>query len=144
MPVVSPWFAHYEVGVPHTVEVPDKLLQDILADSVRNFPDHRAVTLALKYLPLGLAIRSRMTYRELDAASDRFAAALQGLGIKKGDRVGIMLPNIPQVAVASTASSRPGRLPSTSTRPTRRRNSSIFWATAARAPSCCSAALSRG
>ena len=100
MPVVSPWFAHYEVGVPHTVEVPDKLLQDILADSVRNFPDHRAVTLALKYLPLGLAIRSRMTYRELDAASDRFAAALQGLGIKKGDRVGIMLPNIPQVAVA--------------------------------------------
>jgi long-chain acyl-CoA synthetase len=42
----------------------------------------------------------KMTYRELDAAATRFAAALQGLGVKKGDRVMIYMPNTPQFVIA--------------------------------------------
>ncbi len=96
MPSPAPWFAHYEKSVPQTIDIPEKLLQDLLADSAKRFPNNTSVRLVLKYLPAGLSISSRMNYRELDAASDRFASALQGLGVKKGDRVGIMLPNIPQ------------------------------------------------
>ncbi len=56
--------------------------------------------MVLKYLPLGMAIQSHFSYRQLDEASNRFAAALHALGIRKGDRVAIMLPNIPQYVVA--------------------------------------------
>ena len=41
-----------------------------------------------------------LTYQELDTLSDRFATALAAMGIKKGDRVGIHLPNCPQFAIA--------------------------------------------
>lgn len=92
----APWFANYEKGVPQNIDVPDKIVQDILTESTRRFPNNVAVRLVLKYLPLGLSISSRMTYRELDAAASRFAAVLQGLGVQKGDRVAIMLPNLPQ------------------------------------------------
>jgi len=100
LPGGMPWFAHYEKGVPQSIEVPNKLLHDILAESAAKFPNNIAGRMVLKYLPLGLSINSRLTYRELDAQSSRFAAALQGLGVKKGDRVAIMLPNCPQVLVA--------------------------------------------
>ena len=56
--------------------------------------------MVLKYLPLGLAIQSRLTYRQVDDASSRFAAALDRLGVAKGDRVAVMLPNIPQYVIA--------------------------------------------
>lgn len=95
-----PWRAKYEKGVPDTVEVPDKPLYALVTDSAKRFPNNNALRMVLKYLPLGLSIQSRMTYRELDEATDRFAAALQGLGVKKGDRVAIMLPNTPQTVIA--------------------------------------------
>ena len=41
-----------------------------------------------------------ITYGELDKLSDRFAAGLVGLGVRKGDRVAIFLPNIPQFIIA--------------------------------------------
>ena len=100
MPSPAPWFAHYEKSVPQTIAIPEKLLQDLLTDSAKRFPNNTAVRLVLKYLPAGLSISSRMNYRELDAASDRFASALQGLGVNKGDRVGIMLPNIPEFVIS--------------------------------------------
>lgn len=96
----KPWLAHYEKGVPATVDVPPKLLQEVLAESVARVPNQTALRLVLKYLPFGLAIASNMSYQELEAASDRFAAALQQIGIGKGDRVAIMLPNIPQLTIA--------------------------------------------
>ena len=98
--MAAPWFNHYERGVPHTVAVPDKLLHTTLAEAAARVGANTAVRLVLKYLPLGLTIGSSLTYRQLDDASNRFAAALQELGIRKGDRVGIMLPNVPQVPIA--------------------------------------------
>lgn len=95
-----PWFAHYEQGVPHSLTLPEIPLQQLLADSAQRFPDQVAVRLLLKYLPLRMRIQSTLTYRQLEEATDRCAAALQGLGVRKGDRVALMLPNIPEQVIA--------------------------------------------
>jgi long-chain acyl-CoA synthetase len=94
-----PWLSSYEQGVPATVDVPDITVQHFLADSVRKYPNKTAVRMVLRYLPLGLAVQAKLSYRELDELSDRFAAALAAQGIKKGSRVSIMLPNCPQQMV---------------------------------------------
>ena len=95
-----PWLKHYEAGVPETVEIPTFPLSQLLTDAAQKYPNQLAAQLLLKYLPLGLSIGSKMTYRQVDEASDRFAAGLQKLGVHKGDRVAIMLPNLPQSVVA--------------------------------------------
>ena len=95
-----PWTAYYEEGVPATLEIPEIPLRALLADAAQQYPNKTALNMTLRYLPLGLKIRSTMTYRELDAASDRFAAGLAQLGVQKGDRVSVMLPNLPQGVVA--------------------------------------------
>lgn len=96
----QPWFAHYEKGVPTTLNIADLPLHQLLSDTVQKYPNHTAVRLILKYLPLGLKIQSRLSYRELDELTDRFAVALQKLGVRKGDRVSLMMPNIPQQVIA--------------------------------------------
>ena len=68
-----PWFAHYEKSVPQTIDIPDMPLYELLTEATRRFPHNVAVRMVLKYLPLGLVIQSKMTYRELDEASNRFA-----------------------------------------------------------------------
>lgn len=96
----KPWFAHYEKGVAPTVEIPAIPLYQLLTDTAQKYPSQSAVRMILKYLPLGIRIESKLTYRQLDELTDRFAAALQGLGVGKGDRVSIMLPNLPQQVIA--------------------------------------------
>ncbi|MCB0046680.1 MAG: long-chain fatty acid--CoA ligase [Caldilineaceae bacterium] len=95
-----PWTAHYEEGVPTTIDIPAIPLHEVLHDSAAKYPNNIAVRMVLKYLPLGLVIQSRMTYRELDRQSNRFAHALIGMGVKPGDRVAIMLPNLPETVIA--------------------------------------------
>lgn len=94
------WFAHYEPDVAHSVDVPDSTVQQVLLDAAARFPDHTALRMVLRYLPLGLRVQARLSYAELNRLSDRFAAALAQLGVAKGDRVSLMLPNIPQLAIA--------------------------------------------
>jgi long-chain acyl-CoA synthetase len=94
-----PWLDHYEQGVPAGVSVPDVPLVELLRSAAQKYASQTAIHMVLKYFPAGLAIRSRMTYRELDQASDRFAAGLRYLGVRKGDRVALMLPNLPQSVV---------------------------------------------
>ena len=96
----KPWFAHYEQGVPQTVAIPEIPLPQLLTDAAQKYPNNVAIRMILKYLPLGLSIGSKMTYREVNEAADRFAAALQKLGVQKGDRVSLMLPNLPQYVIA--------------------------------------------
>ncbi|MCB0040075.1 MAG: AMP-binding protein, partial [Caldilinea sp.] len=96
MTATFPWLAHYEADVPATVDVPSISVPHLLAGAAARYPAHGAVRMVLRYLPLGLKIQASLTYAELDRLSDRFAAALAGLGIAKGDRVAIMLPNLPQ------------------------------------------------
>jgi long-chain acyl-CoA synthetase len=94
------WLAHYEPGVAHRVTVPDSTVHQLLVDAAARFPDHTAVRMVLRYLPLGLRVQARLSYAELNRQSDRFAAALVKLGLSKGSRVSLMLPNIPQLVVA--------------------------------------------
>ncbi len=85
-----PWLAHYDKGVPHTIEYPQKPLFHFLEESALKYPE-RACTIFK-----GAVI----SYREINAASDHMAAALVEMGVKKGDRVGIFMPNLPQFVVA--------------------------------------------
>jgi long-chain acyl-CoA synthetase len=72
----------------------------LLDDAAAAYPNRVALRMVLKYLPLGLAIESKATFRRVAEATDRFAAALAHLGVKKGDRVAIMLPNVPEYVIA--------------------------------------------
>lgn len=94
------WTKNYEKGVPESVSYQNQLIHQTLDAAASKYASKVAVRMLLKYLPLGIAIQSKMTYQELAEATDRFAAALQNLGVKPGDRVSVMLPNTPQQVVA--------------------------------------------
>jgi len=96
----KPWTQHYEKGVPTTIDIPSLPVHQFLVDAAAKHPDKVAVRMVLKYLPFGLAVQAKMTYRELNRQSDQFAAALAQLGVVKGSRVSIMLPNLPQQVIA--------------------------------------------
>jgi len=82
----KPWLAHYDKGVPQMIDIPNVPLFHFLEESARKYPD-RACTIFK-----GAVI----TYKEMNAITDRVAAALVDMGVKKGDRVGIFMPNSPQ------------------------------------------------
>ena len=84
-----PWLAHYDKGVAHTIEYPQAPLFHFLGEAAKKYPD-RACTIFK-----GAVI----SYKEMDALSDHMAAALVGMGVKKGDRVGIFMPNVPQFII---------------------------------------------
>jgi long-chain acyl-CoA synthetase len=89
--MAAPWLAHYDRGVPDTLApYPPRTLLDYLADDARDHPGDAAL----------LFKGSTMTFAELEQASNAFAAALSSLGVKRGDRVGLLLPNCPQFFIA--------------------------------------------
>jgi long-chain acyl-CoA synthetase len=89
-PAEKPWFKFWPQGVRKHIDFPEIPLQELLMKSAREFPEKTAIL----YFDKG------MTYRELNNLSDKFAAALDGLGVKKGDKVAIFLPNIPQFVIS--------------------------------------------
>ncbi len=89
-----PWFAHYDRDVPRTLApYPERTLLDYAADAMRERPES----------PVLLFKGTTVTRAQLDRASDAFAAALAGLGVKRGDRMALVLPNCPQFFVAEFA-----------------------------------------
>ena len=86
VPANRPWLSHYDVGVPPAIKYSSQTVQDLLAASARRFPD-RACTL------MGNQVWS---YAEVETGALALARALVSLGVKKGDRIGILMPNIPQ------------------------------------------------
>jgi long-chain acyl-CoA synthetase len=95
----KPWLAHYEAAVPSTIDYAQISLGDTLDDTVLKYPDNPATKLILRYMGPA-SVGGTLTYRQLAQEVDRFAAALSSLGVKKGDRVALMLPNLPQFVIA--------------------------------------------
>jgi long-chain acyl-CoA synthetase len=91
MCAVKPWLAHYDPDVaPSLAPYPDKTLLDYLSALARDHGDKPAL----------LFKGATVSYARLAGESDAFGAALGAMGVRKGDRVALLLPNCPQFLVA--------------------------------------------
>jgi len=88
--IEMPWLQSYDSDVSEEVPQPKQLVHDMLSNAARDFTDCPAI----------IFFAQKISYRELDLLSNRFAHALQGLGLKAGDRVMVTLPNVPQCVIA--------------------------------------------
>ena len=88
--VTHPWIQHYEPGVPAHLEIPDQPLTWLLDRTANRYPGRTAL----------IYYGRRLSYAQLAHHVHRFATALRSLGVSKGDRVAIALPNIPQFPIA--------------------------------------------
>src|SRR5205809_6003232 len=93
-----PWFRHYGQGVPAQLNIPDRPLTWLLDQTVSRYPGQTA------FIYYG----TKLTYARFSSLANRFAIGLRRLGIKKGDRVAIALPNIPQYPIAFYGALRAG------------------------------------
>jgi long-chain acyl-CoA synthetase len=100
-----PWLKSYPPDVPESVgPFPEEPVWWLLERSAERYPDAPAVSFPV-------APRSRtLTYRQLVGEAEQFARALASMGISKGDRVGLLLPNSPQFVVAWYACQRLGAI----------------------------------
>jgi long-chain acyl-CoA synthetase len=86
----KPWLKHYDDGVPIHIDYPEVPLFFFLEESARKYPDQ----------PCTIFKGASISYREMNQLTDRLAAGLADIGVKKGDRVGIFMPNTPQFVQA--------------------------------------------
>ena len=93
------WFDAYPPDVPHSLEpFPKESVFALLRNAVAGFPDRPALAF----------FGAHMTYAKLLGEVKRFSAVLAGLGVRKGDRVGMILPNCPEYVIAFFACQRIG------------------------------------
>ena len=93
------WFKNYPPGVPHEIDASRYAsLVALLEESFAKFRDRKAF----------ICMDKAITYGELDAMSRDFAAYLQGSGLKFGDRVAVMMPNVLQHPIATAGILRAG------------------------------------
>ena len=85
-----PWNAHFDYWVRPSLNYPRRPLTDILRIAASDVPDQPATAF----------LGTELTYARIKDRSDRFATVLSRMGIVKGDRVGVMLPNCPQYLIA--------------------------------------------
>lgn len=94
-----PWVKNYDAGVPASLEpYPNKTLHDFLTETAQASPDRIALMTPARLPGLGWQAAS-MTYGELNRQSDALAAAFISMGLQKGDRVAIILPNSAAFAI---------------------------------------------
>jgi long-chain acyl-CoA synthetase len=96
----KPWKKHWDYWVRDGLTFPGRSLYDVLSITAVERPDKPATQF----------LGAQLTYLELKKRADSLAASLARLGIVKGDRVGIMLPNCPQYIIASFAILRLGAI----------------------------------
>jgi long-chain acyl-CoA synthetase len=96
-----PWFKNYEPGLARTLKpYPNKTLFQLVAETAVERPRHTALIFKGR----------RMSYAELDRLSNDFGNALVALGVKKGDRVALLLPNSPQAVIAQLGAWKAGAI----------------------------------
>ena len=96
----KPWLKSYEPQVPPTIKYPERPVDANLTESALKYPNATATIFQ----------DAKLTYAQLNQLADRFAAALQQLGVKKGDRVAIYLANSPQYPIAYYGALRAGAI----------------------------------
>ncbi len=92
------WHKSYDQGVPPELDFEDLTLPEILERSAAKHPDKTAV----------IFMNCRLSYAELKDQVDRLATALADMGVKKGSKVAVQLPNLPQTLIAFHAAQRLG------------------------------------
>ncbi len=97
--VTKPWLERYPEGVPVEIDLEDyRSILDIFDQSCANYRDRTAY----------INFDRSLSYAELDRLSRNFAAWLQSKGMRKGDRIALMMPNILQYPVALFGAMRAG------------------------------------
>ncbi len=86
----KPWLKFYDPQVPGQLNIPAITIPDLLRQAAEQYPQQTACVF----------MGARLSYRALKEQVDRLAAGLYALGIGRGDRVAIMLPNCPQTLIA--------------------------------------------
>jgi len=92
------WYRSYPPGVKKSIDYEKVTIPEALTRSANNFPNNVAFDFMGK----------KVTFSEFDGLVNRFSRALEGLGVKKGDRVALILPNILQTFIANQAIMRIG------------------------------------
>lgn len=85
-----PWHDYYDEGIPTSLTYPAVPIFHFLEESAKKYPDK----------PCTIFKGAEISYKEMSSITDQLAAALVDLGVKKGDRVGILIPNTPQFVMA--------------------------------------------
>ena len=98
-----PWLKWYAEGVPADVEIPEKSILEMVDEAVKKWGNTTSVVF----------YGNKIKHREMHELSLRFATALHDLGIKKGDKVAMLLPNCPQFIIAYLGILRLGAVAST-------------------------------
>src|SRR5512145_693430 len=96
----KPWVKSYDYNVPHTIQYPRIPVPSLVHLAAATFP-HKAAT---------NMYGSTLTFRQIRSQMLRMANALIQFGVKKGDRVGIALPNCPQYVIAYYAALSAGAI----------------------------------
>lgn len=93
-----PWHKSYASGVPAEFQLEKITMAEALTRTAERFPDR------LAFIYMG----TKITYRQLEKMVNRFTRALVDLGVREGDKVAMLLPNIPQLMIADHAVYRAG------------------------------------
>jgi long-chain acyl-CoA synthetase len=99
------WLKNYDPGVAHSMNYPDHTLQQLLEESARRFHDRTSII-----FPGAFGDEYLMSYEELERDSNKLANALLEMGVKKGDRVALLLPNCPQFVISYFAVLKAGAI----------------------------------
>jgi long-chain acyl-CoA synthetase len=86
----KPWYKLWPTSVRKNIDYPEVPLFEFLRNAAQKHPDKTAI----------VYFDRELTYKELDVLSDKFATALVDFGVKKGDKVAIFLPNVPQFIIS--------------------------------------------
>jgi long-chain acyl-CoA synthetase len=100
-----PWLASYPNDVPKSLApYPERSLYSLLEDAARRHPNAPAIAFWVPGAPMGRTL----TYRDVLKEVEQFSRVLTSLGVQRGDRVGLVLPNCPQYVIAYYAALRIG------------------------------------
>jgi long-chain acyl-CoA synthetase len=92
------WYRSYPPGVPREQDFEKITMPEILTRTAGRFPDRPAL----------IFMGKKISYRELEALVNRFSRALTAIGVKQGDKVALLMPNMPQFVIANYAALRIG------------------------------------